>query len=101
MNLQVNGIDYKIKIDEKLEYRGLIGECDYNTQTISLAPKIDGDRRDAVLWHEILHAIFEQIGEEQNEALIDRLSYSIHGVLKTNANFSIFITLGENNDVQS
>lgn len=90
MIIKINGIDYGICLDEKLEHRSLIGECDYNTQTISLHPKIEGDRRDAVLWHEILHAIFEQIGEEQNEALIDRLSYSLHGVLKTNASFSIF-----------
>lgn len=90
--IKIGSVDYEIVIDDGLRREELIGQCDYNAQVIRLCPSILGDRREAVLWHEVLHAIFEQIGEEQNEVLIDRLSYAIHGVLKNNASFSLFET---------
>lgn len=90
MKIKIGSVDYEVVMDEHLSRGNLIGECDYNNQKISISPSINGDRRESVFWHEIIHAIFEQIGEEQNEALIDRLSYQIHGVLKANASFSLF-----------
>lgn len=90
MKITIGSVDYEVLIDENLERGNLIGECDYNSQQIRLSPNIKDDRREAVFWHEIIHAIFEQIGAKQDEALIDRLSYQIHGVLKANASFSLF-----------
>lgn len=96
--IKIGSVDYAVVMDDGLKREGLIGQCDYNAQEVRLCPTILDDRRETVFWHEILHAIFEQIGEEQNEALIDRLSYAIHGVLKANASFSLFqkINNGEN-----
>ena len=87
MKLKIGSIDYLLVIDDGLKREGSIGQCAYMEQEIRLCPSISGDKREATFWHEILHAIFNQIGEEQNEALIDRLSYQIHGVLKENASF--------------
>lgn len=88
MKITIGSVDYEVMIDENLGENQL-GECHYKEQRILLNPALSKDIKEATFWHEVLHAILEQMGRKQDEKLVNELSYAITGVLK-NVSFSLF-----------
>ena len=77
-------------IEQGERYAGLI---DHFNNTIYLCSTLNEDKKSVTLLHEILHAVFAQLGfseEHDNEHLIDSLASSIYQVLRDNKNLFTF-----------
>lgn len=64
--------------------RDLFGWFRSDLGAIQLEANLAPAMRRAVLWHEIIHAIFEQSGHKQREPLCDALGYAITQILADN-----------------
>ena len=84
--IKVAGITYEVMEKKDLaKDHSLLGQVLYHYGKIQLDPDIAGDRKEQVLIHEVLHAIFNEAGyTEQDEDLINRVSIVLHQVLKDN-----------------
>jgi hypothetical protein len=66
------------------------GEIDYVNQIIKIQKDCNKEYQESTLLHEIIHAIFEQLGfydENKNEHLICSLETGLYQVLKENSIF--------------
>jgi Zn-dependent peptidase ImmA (M78 family) len=86
--INILGIEYTI-VEQKIvnannEYLGLI---DTHTQEIFLKKSLPEDKKLQTLYHEVLHAIFAQMGQYdlyENEQVIQQLATAIHQLHKDN-----------------
>ena len=87
---------YKVK---EIDFEGTdnihFGLIKYETNEILLNKNISKERKQVTLIHEILHAVFQQLGfekENDNEYLINSLSESVILLVKENHNLLTFFT---------
>lgn len=93
-NIKVLSQEYKIQevpvISQGDSYAGFI---DHFENTIFLCSTLNKDKKEVTLLHEILHAIFSQLGfdeEHDNEHLINSLANSVYQVLMDNKDLFTF-----------
>lgn len=89
MKNQINilGAKYEIEFVDYISKEELkIGEVDYLNQEIKIMNGLSDDIQKVTLWHEILHAVLNQLGfeEAENEHLVQSLATAIHQVLSEN-----------------
>jgi len=87
-SIRVAGIDYDViekdfvEIDGNRNYQG---SCCYTKAKIELLNSLSKDRKEQVLIHELVHAIFNEAGfDNQEEDVVNRLSIVLYQVLKDN-----------------
>ena len=86
--VKVAGIEYTVEqvsfveIDGSRNYNGV---CWYDQTKIELIDDISAERKKEVFVHEMLHAIFNEAGyDEQDEDMIVRVGKVLHQVLRDN-----------------
>lgn len=84
--IDVAGINYEIKIVDGLaEEHGLGGQILYEKGIIKIDSDMCQDKKEQILVHEMLHAVFNESGyDKQDEDMINRLSIVLYQVLKNN-----------------
>jgi predicted metallopeptidase len=84
----VADVHYTIVEKEFVEIAGsrnYQGACDYHTTTIEVLQELPFNRKNEVIIHELLHAIFNEAGyNEQDEEEITRVGRVLYQVLKNN-----------------
>ncbi len=89
MSEQINilGTTYTVKYVDYISKEELkIGEVDYINQEIKIMNELSDDIKKVTLWHEIIHAVLNQLGfeEAENEHLVQSLATGIHQVTLEN-----------------
>lgn len=87
MEIKVGAIVYQVEIVDDLRDgdQKLSGWIRHTDSLILLEAALSSQMGRHVLWHEIIHSIFEQAGiDDQDERIIQVLAYGIMGVLKDN-----------------
>lgn len=82
--INILGAIYTIKYVDYISKEELkIGEVDYINQEIKIMNDLSNDIKNITLWHEIIHAILNQLGfeESENEHLVQSLATGIHQVI--------------------
>ena len=90
----IGGLRYTIEEVEDLH--SIDGEkCDgllnVDTWAIRLEARLPEKAREQVLWHEIIHAMLNQMGrieQYKDENLIDALAFGVVSVLQSNPNYT-------------
>jgi hypothetical protein len=77
---------YQIEIREDLRDgpTDLDGWIQWGQLRILIDKDLADDKKQVILWHEILHGILEQAGHAQNEDALDALAYGIVQVVDDN-----------------
>ncbi|HUW08772.1 MAG TPA: hypothetical protein VM537_03540 [Anaerolineae bacterium] len=63
---------------------GLDGQVEYTAAEIRLREGLSPQRRAVVLWHELIHAILENAGQDPGHGVIDAVAYGVYGLLSEN-----------------
>lgn len=86
--LKVGGVTYTVEKQENLIHTDdAWGRIDYFNSSIRYDESLSDNRKEQVIIHELLHAIFLEAGyKEQDEDMINRVSIVLHQVLKDNPN---------------
>ena len=81
--MEILGIKYQINLvnDNQLNAMGI---CDHNRSVINISNILSQDRREAILLHEIIHAICEQLNIDLEEIEVDNLSVALYEIHKAN-----------------
>lgn len=92
--LRINGFDWEVKESQEIANEGqAFGSTHYEEQKIFLEPKATKQKKEQVLLHEILHAIWWECGlaqrykkdkPEVEEEIITALSHGLYQVLVDN-----------------
>lgn len=61
-----------------------MGSLDQNNHTISIKRGLNAPIHCITLWHEAIHALFEQSGHKVKEGVVEMLSYGIYQVIRDN-----------------
>lgn len=64
--------------------RNTDGRIEYGEGIIKLQSNLKGDYLNYVFIHEIMHGIFDFIGEDNDEQLVDKLARALHMIIKDN-----------------
>lgn len=82
----IGSLDYEVTeiTDLRDEGRKLHGEIEYGQQAIRLEEGNKPQFKRVTLLHEIVHGIFENAGQPQNEQTVDAVAYGIDQVLRDN-----------------
>lgn len=79
---------YDIEQVEYVEINGnknYMGKCDYLNTKIEIVKTLSDERKDDVLVHELVHAIFDEAGfDNHDEDMVNRLGKVLCQVLKDN-----------------
>lgn len=88
MKIKVGGINYSINQVPYVENggdRNFLGSCSSSKQLIELEEGMSKDRKEQILIHELVHAIFNECGfNEHDEDTVNRLGIVLHQVIKDN-----------------
>lgn len=91
--LKVLGLDFEIKNDRSIaEHSATWGSTSHSAQVINLDPTATITHREQIFLHEMLHAIWWQMGltklpdvdEKKEEQIVNALANGLHQVLKDN-----------------
>lgn len=82
INYQVELVDLTTQRDEELGMQ--LGYCHYHKDLIEVNSKISKQRQEQTLVHEMMHAIYEEAGVQQDEDNVDVLAKVLYQVLKDN-----------------
>lgn len=93
MEIDILGVTYRVTEVEQVDKTNYLvdGEIDYDKQTISIKKNISNERKNEILWHEIIHGICEHLRIEEiqkNEHLVQCLGNAIYQVQKRNKTIS-------------
>jgi Zn-dependent peptidase ImmA (M78 family) len=67
----------KVRCENEMPEKKALGMCSSNQNTIYLNTELDGDKKDEVLLHEIIHAISEMIELRLNEVQVNNLAVGL------------------------
>jgi hypothetical protein len=62
----------------------VLGEVSHASLTIFINENQALANKVATLWHEVIHALLEQAGQEQNEGIVNALGYGLARVVRDN-----------------
>lgn len=86
----LNGVEYEVvhdsEIDSVLEAGGVLGDCAYESQRISVRTDIPADRIRKVFLHELLHGLLYEydFGQWNNEELVHKLAAMLFAFVQAN-----------------
>ncbi len=93
--IKIMGIPFKI-VEKAVVCKGddgfTRGVINFNNDTIEIDEELSPERKKQVLIHEIIHAIFDLIGDEdltKDERTVQSLSSALYCVIKENDLFSL------------
>ena len=67
--------------------KNLDGWVKYRDATIEVETHLSPEYRPLVVWHEVMHVLFEQLGAVQDEGFINALSYKVAETVGRNWEF--------------
>lgn len=85
----LGAVEWIVKTDnDRLDDLGLLGLCEHSKATITLFndDKVSKDIVDQTLYHEVVHAILNILGEDKlntNEEFVQKVSLLLHQFEKT------------------
>src|SRR5574344_39084 len=82
INYQVELVDLTTQRDEEIGWQ--LGYCHFHKDLIEINSKISEQRQRQTLVHEMMHAIYEEAGVEQDEGNVDALAKVVYQVVKDN-----------------
>jgi hypothetical protein len=82
--IKIGGIRYTVLADNRLIDNNRAGEIRLMRAEIAVLPDAAPELLPQTLWHETLHGILHQSGQECDEDAIDVLAYGIVQVLRDN-----------------
>ena len=82
INYQVELVDLTTQRDEEIGWQ--LGYCHFHKDLIEINSMISEQRQRQTLVHEMMHAIYEEAGVEQDEGNVDALAKVLYQVLKDN-----------------
>ena len=86
--IKVGGITYNIEVTEPNNFTILgdyFGEINYKEQKIRVANRLALDVMHRTLWHEIIHAIYDNLGfSNHDEQKIDMLAGALYALVVDN-----------------
>jgi hypothetical protein len=89
--IQIGPIGYKVEEVKRLYYVNdegkhvaLHGRIDYAKTRIQVTQRQTDQMKVSTLWHEALHGILAQAGQDHEEALIEALGYGITQLIQDN-----------------
>jgi len=87
--LKIGKLEFDVVSSCRLSHEGemIYGFCHYGSQVIYVEEEMCKQAQDVTIMHEVLHAIFDQVGEEQDEGRIDRLSHALYAFILDNKEF--------------
>lgn len=105
-NVKIGAVNYSIKevhdlhrVESDGKKTGLHGQILYTTCQISIEKEQAHDVNVSTLWHEIVHGILTQAGQnEQDENHICALGYGLVQVLRDNPELISFTVNGKTDD---
>ena len=77
LSISILGMSYGIERAQTILCDGECGNCCPDTLTIQIDPFLPTDRYNKVVFHELIHAMLYEIGQEKaykNETLVDNLA---------------------------
>ena len=86
-NVKIGPLVYKVVFDGNLtgeEGPPIFGAIVISKSTIFVEDLADDQWKRITLLHEIIHAMLDQAGQEQNENVINALAHGVYGLLKDN-----------------
>jgi len=85
-SVKIGGIRYKVEVVDALDVENadLVGSIDYRKQRIQLRAGMGSDITAQTLWHEILHAIFVNLGFDQDETRIEQFAAVLNALVVDN-----------------
>lgn len=66
------------------------GQVDFGEQVIKLEQNVSPERQYITLWHELVHVILEQAGQDIPETAVEALGYGIAQVIKENSWMGVY-----------
>ena len=85
--VKILGVPYKIIEKEVISNEDVMGQILYHNQVIYLKKDLPREQKEKTLLHEIIHGVFEGLGELElsaNEKLVHALATSIYLLIKDN-----------------
>ena len=93
--IKIMGIPFKI-VEKAVVCKGesgiTRGAIDFSNDTIEIDEELSAERKEQVIIHEVIHAIFDLIGDEEltkDERTVQSLSAALYCVIKENNLFSL------------
>lgn len=86
-SIQILAHRFIVVFEDRLQsenHERLLGQCDHNWTTIKLDPMPNQSHQVQTVWHEVLHAIAQQMGITASEDDVDRFSVGIVAVMRQN-----------------
>ncbi len=88
MKINILGVPYQVEEVEHIPNTiNTIGEIQFLEQKILLKKSLPKELKEQTLLHEIVHGIFQGIGEDElgsNERLVQSIATSLHQLFKSN-----------------
>lgn len=82
--VRIGGKDYEIIKTNLLATEQLQGQILYMQLKIKLEESLPKQQLEAVLIHEIIHGVFEQMSIKQDEELVEKLGNGLYQVISDN-----------------
>lgn len=87
--IKISGIEYEVRCDKDTELicGNADGEARYTNCQIVLKSTLEGDYKNYVFMHELVHCMFNSIGRSDlrcDEQLTDAMAHALYQVLKDN-----------------
>lgn len=90
--INILGVEFKVSyVDCVDKFSPKKGEINYLTNEIRIDDSMPKDLKNQVLCHEIMHAIFDLLGmdeQAENEQMVQSLATAVHQVFKSQSIFS-------------
>jgi adenosyl cobinamide kinase/adenosyl cobinamide phosphate guanylyltransferase len=97
MKVIIGNSTYDVKLDGKIIEDKYVGQANYFDKEIKLYDRMNKESKGQSLWHEIVHVILDEMGEEdvnKDEVFVDCLSKHIYAVLTRNNHKALADELG-------
>ena len=91
--IEINGKTWRLELVESNLETGKLGEMRQGACLMKIVSGQDPQQERDTALHEILHAIFSEIGYSPNEEVIQALSSVFYGVLLKNPELVDYLTL--------
>lgn len=93
--IRIGVLDYTVRVERQPrseDDRKLWGEIDYGVGTIRIDTTTTPAFQAVTLWHELIHGLLEQAGQEQSEATCKAISFGVTQLLRDNPDLPALTT---------
>jgi len=93
--IRIGVLDYTVRVERdprSEDDRKLYGEIAYGEGTIRIDASAKPAFQAVVLWHELIHGLLEQAGQEQSEATCNAIAFGVVQLLRDSPNLATLTT---------